>query len=68
MLTTVGSNKIEAIKAVRAVTGLGLKESKDLVDGVAAGAPKPVKGSVSKDEGDFIAKKLAAIGATVEVK
>lgn len=68
MLTTVGSNKIMAIKAVREVTGLGLKESKDLVDAVVSGTPKPVRGSVSKDEGDFIAKQFAAAGATAEVK
>jgi len=64
ILKEVGSNKINVIKAVRAVTSLGLKEAKDLVDG----APKPVKEGVSKDEAETIRKKFADAGATVEVK
>jgi len=64
VLTAVGSNKINVIKAVREVTSLGLKEAKDLVDG----APKPVKEGVSKDEAETIKKKFAEAGATVEVK
>ena len=64
VLTAVGANKINVIKAVREVTSLGLKEAKDLVDG----APKPVKEGVSKDEAATIAKKFTDAGATVEVK
>jgi len=64
VLTAVGSNKINVIKAVREVTSLGLKEAKDLVDG----APKPVKEGVSKDEAESIKKKFVDAGATVEVK
>ena len=64
VLTAVGANKINVIKAVREVTSLGLKEAKDLVDG----APKPVKEGVSKDEADAIKKKFVDAGATVEVK
>jgi large subunit ribosomal protein L7/L12 len=64
VLTTVGSNKINVIKAVREVTSLGLKEAKDLVDG----APKPVKEGVSKDEAETIKKKFTDAGATVEIK
>ncbi len=64
VLTVVGSNKINVIKAVREVTSLGLKEAKDLVDG----APKPIKEGVSKDEAETIRKKFADAGATVEVK
>jgi len=64
MLTTVGDNKVNVIKAVREVTSLGLKEAKDLVDG----APKPVKEGVSKAEADAIAKKLTDAGAKVEIK
>src|SRR5580693_7144240 len=64
LLTAVGSNKINVIKAVREVTSLGLKEAKDLVDG----APKPVKEGVSKDEAETIRKKFTDAGATVEVK
>ena len=64
ILTAVGANKINVIKAVREVTNLGLKEAKDLVDG----APKPVKEGVSKDEAETIRKKFADAGATVEVK
>ncbi len=64
VLTAVGGNKINVIKAVREVTSLGLKEAKDLVDG----APKTVKEGVSKDEAATIKKKFADAGATVEVK
>lgn len=64
VLVEFGGNKIAVIKEVRAITGLGLKEAKDLVEG----APKPVKEAVSKDEADEIAKKLEAAGAKVEVK
>src|ERR1035437_8687457 len=64
VLTAVGANKINVIKAVREVTSLGLKEAKDLVDG----APKTVKEGVSKDEPETIKKKFTEAGATVEVK
>jgi len=64
VLTEVGGNKINVIKAVREVTSLGLKEAKDLVDG----APKTVKEGVSKDEAATIKKKLEEAGATVNVK
>jgi large subunit ribosomal protein L7/L12 len=64
VLTGVGANKINVIKAVREVTSLGLKEAKDLVDG----APKPIKEGVSKDEAESIKKKFTDAGATVEVK
>jgi len=64
VLTAVGANKINVIKAVREVTSLGLKEAKDLVDG----APKPVKEGVNKEEAEAIRKKFADAGATVEVK
>ena len=64
VLTTVGANKINVIKAVREVTSLGLKEAKDLVDG----APKTVKEGVSKEEAETIKKKFTDAGATVEVK
>src|ERR1035438_8708721 len=64
VLTAVGANKINVIKAVREVTSLGLKEAKDLVDG----APKPIKEGVSKDEAEAIKKKFADAGASVEVK
>ncbi len=64
VLTAVGANKINVIKAVREVTSLGLKEAKDLVDG----APKPIKEGVNKDEAETIRKKFADAGATVEVK
>ena len=63
VLTEVGANKINVIKAVREVTSLGLKEAKDLVDG----APKPLKENVSKDDAAAIAKKFDGI-ATVEIK
>jgi len=64
ILTDVGANKINVIKAVREVTSLGLKEAKDLVDG----APKPVKEGVSKEEAATIQKKFADAGAKVEIK
>jgi len=64
ILTNAGANKINVIKVVREITGLGLKEAKDLVDG----APKLVKEGVSKDEAEQIKKKLEGAGATVEVK
>jgi large subunit ribosomal protein L7/L12 len=64
VLTAVGANKINVIKAVREVTSLGLKEAKDLVDG----APKPVKEGISKEEAETIKKKFVDAGATVEVK
>jgi large subunit ribosomal protein L7/L12 len=64
ILTGVGANKINVIKAVREVTSLGLKEAKDLVDG----APKPIKEGVNKDEAEAIKKKFIDAGATVEVK
>jgi large subunit ribosomal protein L7/L12 len=64
VLTVVGANKINVIKAVREVTSLGLKEAKDLVDG----APKPIKEGVNKEEAATIQKKFADAGATVEVK
>jgi large subunit ribosomal protein L7/L12 len=64
VLAAAGDKKIEVIKEVRAVTGLGLKEAKDLVEG----APKPVKESVSKEEADKIKATLEKVGAKVELK
>lgn len=64
VLTEVGANKINVIKAVREVTSLGLKEAKDLVDG----APKPVKEGVNKEEAATIKKKFEDAGAKVEIK
>lgn len=64
VLAGVGEKKIQVIKVVRELTGLGLKEAKDLVEG----APKPVKLGVSKEESQTIAKKLEEVGATVEIK
>ena len=64
ILTEAGANKINVIKEVRAITNLGLKEAKDLVEG----APKPVKEGVSKDEAEKIKKQLEEAGATVEIK
>ncbi len=64
VLTAAGGNKIAVIKEVRAITGLGLKEAKDLVEG----APKPVKEGAKKDEAEEIKKKLEDAGATVELK
>lgn len=64
ILKAAGAKKIEVIKVVRGITGLGLKEAKDLVDG----APKPLKEGVSKDEAEGIKKQLVEVGAEVEVK
>jgi large subunit ribosomal protein L7/L12 len=64
VLTDVGANKINVIKAVREVTSLGLKEAKDLVDG----APKPVKEGVNKDEAAAIKKKFEEAGAKIEIR
>jgi large subunit ribosomal protein L7/L12 len=64
MLNAAGEKKVEVIKVVRAITGLGLKEAKDLVDG----APKAVKEGVSKADADAIVKQLTEAGATCEVK
>jgi large subunit ribosomal protein L7/L12 len=64
VLTNAGDKKIQAIKVVRAVTGLGLKEAKDLVDG----APNPVKEGVAQDEADQIKAQLEEAGASVEIK
>ena len=64
ILASGGQNKIAVIKVVRELTGLGLKEAKDLVDG----APKPVKTGVTKDDAEDMKKKLTEAGATVEVK
>jgi len=64
VLTEVGANKILVIKAVRELTGLGLKEAKDLVDA----APKAVKEGVTKEEADQVKEKLAEAGATVEIR
>ncbi|HNR04134.1 MAG TPA: 50S ribosomal protein L7/L12 [Bacillota bacterium] len=64
VLAEVGAEKIKVIKVVREVTGLGLKEAKDLVDG----APKPVKEAVSKQEAEEIAAKFAETGAKIEIK
>ena len=64
VLTAIGEKKIEVIKEVRALTGLGLKEAKDLVEG----APKPVKEGVSKDEAEKIKAQLEKAGAKVELK
>jgi large subunit ribosomal protein L7/L12 len=64
VLTAIGDNKVNVIKAVREVTSLGLKEAKDLVDG----APKPVKEGISKADAEAIAKKLTDAGAKAEIK
>jgi large subunit ribosomal protein L7/L12 len=64
ILSIIGDKKIQVIKVVRELTGLGLKEAKDLVDG----APKPVKEGVSKEEAEKIKAKLSEVGATVEIK
>jgi large subunit ribosomal protein L7/L12 len=64
ILSIVGDKKIQVIKVVRELTGLGLKEAKDVVDG----APKPVKEGVSKEEAEKIKAKLSEVGATVEIK
>ena len=64
ILAAIGDKKINVIKEVRAITGLGLKEAKDLVEG----APKPVKEGASKDEAEALKKKLEEVGASVELK
>lgn len=64
VLANAGANRINVIKEIRAITNLGLKEAKDLVDA----APKPVKEGVPKEEAEEIKKKLEAVGATVELK
>ncbi|HKG73494.1 MAG TPA: 50S ribosomal protein L7/L12 [Aestuariivirgaceae bacterium] len=64
VLSAIGDKKIEVIKEVRAITGLGLKEAKDLVEG----APKPVKDGVNKADAEAMKKKLEAVGAKVELK
>src|SRR5215831_20982252 len=64
ILTAAGANKINVIKVVRELTGLGLKEAKDLVDG----APKPVKEGVSKEDSEKMKKQLTDVGASVELK
>jgi len=64
ILTAIGGEKIKVIKAVREITGLGLKEAKELVDG----APKQVKEAVTKEEAQAIKTKLTEVGATVEIK
>lgn len=64
VLTSVGDKKIQVIKEVRAITGLGLKEAKDLVEG----APKAIKEGVSKEEAAQIKEKVEAVGATVEIQ
>ena len=64
VLASAGANKIAVLKEVRAITGLGLKEAKDLVDG----APKAIKENIKKDEAEELKKKLEEAGATVEIK
>ncbi|WP_410210504.1 50S ribosomal protein L7/L12 [Aquirhabdus sp.] len=64
ILTSFGANKVAVIKIVREVTGLGLKEAKDLVEG----APQPLKEGVSKDDAEALKKKVEEAGATVEIK
>jgi large subunit ribosomal protein L7/L12 len=64
VLMSAGNNKIQVIKTVRELTGLGLKEAKDLVEG----APKPVKAGIPKDQAEEIKKKLVESGATVDIK
>jgi len=64
VLTSFGDNKVAVIKVVRAISGLGLKEAKDLVEG----APSPIKEGATKDEADDVKKRLEEAGATVEVK
>lgn len=64
VLTGVGEKKIQVIKVVRELTSLGLKEAKDLVEGV----PKPVKEGISKEEAETVKKKMEEVGATVEIK
>ena len=64
VLASAGANKIAVLKEVRAITGLGLKEAKELVDG----APKAIKEGIKKDEAEELKKKLEEVGATVEIK
>ena len=64
MLTAAGDNKVNVIKVVRAVTGLGLKEAKDLVDG----APKPVKEAISKADAEALLKQIVEAGGKAEIK
>ena len=64
ILASAGANKIAVLKEVRGITGLGLKEAKDLVDG----APKAIKEGVKKEEAEAIKKQLEAVGATIEIK
>jgi large subunit ribosomal protein L7/L12 len=64
ILAGFGAEKIQVIKVVRAITGLGLKEAKDLVEGI----PKPIKEGISKDEAADIKKKIEEVGGTVEIK
>jgi len=64
ILASAGEKKINVIKEVRAITGLGLKEAKDLVEG----APKPVKEQISKEDAEDIKEKLEAVGASIEIK
>lgn len=64
VLTAAGANKVNVIKVVRAVTGLGLKEAKDLVDG----APKPVKEGIAKADAEALAKQITEAGGTAEIK
>jgi large subunit ribosomal protein L7/L12 len=64
MLTAAGDNKVNVIKVVRAVTGLGLKEAKDLVDG----APKPVKEAIAKKDAEDILKQITEAGGKAEIK
>ena len=64
ILASVGANKIQVIKEIRAITSLGLKEAKDLVES----APKPIKTGAKKEEAEEIKKKLEAVGATVQLK
>jgi len=64
VLTAIGDKKIQVIKEVRAITGLGLKDAKDLVEG----APKPVKEGVKKEEAEEIKKKIEDVGGSVEIK
>ena len=64
VLASAGANKLNVLKEVRAITGLGLKEAKDLVDN----APKPIKENVKKEEADAIKAKLEELGATIELK
>tara|TARA_R110002073_G_scaffold303853_2_gene472351 strand:+ start:1069 stop:1446 length:378 start_codon:yes stop_codon:yes gene_type:complete len=64
VLTAVGESKVNVIKVVRAVTGLGLKEAKDLVDG----APKPIKEGITKEDAEAVQKQLTEAGASCEIK